>query len=228
MARKILAIAALGASVLIGASTPAGAALVTAWYGDEDGFGVGIRTGVMNPISSNATASDAPGTDQRRGGGTPATSPFQPSGGFSYAIDVTARVTSATLVMRLGAFTPTPPAGSPNRLTLDGIDFSSFITGFTANATGGFLVEMRSLTLPDTFYANLLDGIVSLAGTRLAERNNRGSFQVDFLRLDIVTADQVVVSEPPALALLGAGLLGLGLVARRRVPGGARGADAAA
>ena len=215
MARESLRRTFLISALLLVLPGTAGSALISAWYGDDDGFGVGIRSGIMNPVSSNATATDAPGTDVRRAGGNPAFPAFQPTGGFSYAIDIAARITAATLIMRLGAFTPTPPAGTANSLILDGVDFSSFIGTFTANASGGFLVETRSLDLPSSFFPSLLDGAVSLSGTRLAEVVNRGSFQVDFLRLDIVTAAATPVSEPPALALLGAGLLGLGLVARR-------------
>lgn len=210
MARSFLAGATLAALALLGTSPPAAAAVITAWYGDDDGFGIGATTGTINATVSRASIGEAAGTDVRRIGNAAAAA-FQPTGGFTYAMHAGATIGAASLTLRLGSFTPTNPVSGANLLMLDETNFSSFIASFTANVPSGDRVQTLTLSLPQSFYASLLDGTVSLAGSRLSEGRGRGSFQVDYLRLDVVT-----VSEPSALAMLGAGLLGLGLVARRQ------------
>jgi hypothetical protein len=59
----------------------------------------------------------------------------------------------------------------------------------------------------------LADGNVALAGTIVSEESGAGSFQIDFLRLDIST-----IPEPAGLVLVLIGLLLSGMTCRSRGP----------
>ncbi len=87
---------------------------------------------------------------------------------------------------------------------------AGFLDGFSTAHSN--IIETRSFVLPAAFFALFADGSVSLNGTRITEDSGSESFQIDFLRLDIVTS----VPEPSSLALFGLALAGLSLFRRKR------------
>ena len=210
------------ASLLVAAAfQSAHASLITTYYGDEDGFGVGVTSGLMDPFTSNQDPGEAPLTDAKlissallgQGAGCTATEcgPFIPGGSFDpFVLD--GPIISAVLTLRTGSFDSSPPLDGTNVIYLDGmlVD-ASFIDGFSTANTN--LVETRSISLNASFFPLLLDGSVSLAGTHISEASGSQQFQVDFLRLDITTA---AVPVPAAVWLFGSGLLGLVGLARRK------------
>ena len=215
---KLLGIAALGASLSFGAT----AGTITAYYGDDDGFGIGATTGTINATVSNAAVGEAAGTDTQLIGSASffAGPNFGPSGGFAFAVPSGSIIVGATLTMRVGSWTnngnPVDGPGS-NLIKLDGQDVdAAFLASFTANLGGGDDIEERTINLTPDFFADMADGSVSLAGSNLSEAGGFGSFQVDFLRLDITTRETSDVPAPAPLGLLALGLGVLGVAKRRR------------
>ena len=204
----------LTAAVLFGLVGLANATAITSYYGDDDGFGVGA-TSTVDPNVSHQGIGEAAYTDLRLIGGpySPTYPDFAPTGNFS-AFTVDGPITSAILTLRTGSFDSAPTLDYPNRIYLDGtlVD-PAFINSFSSYDTNN--VETKSWTLSPIFYSLLADGIVSLAGTNLAEASGSGSFQVDFMRLDIVT-EAAPVPEPSTFLLFGAGLAGVGLMRRKK------------
>ena len=214
--RDLAKLAVLAASLAAIASTPSRAAVITTYYGDDDGFGVGLYD-FIDPVSNDADPGEAPGTDVRLIGGTSLAPGFKPLGGFD-PFSISGTVTSAVLTLRLGAFNSGPdPLEPPNLIVLDGLTVpASFIDGFSQTNLNG--VETRSFALDSSFFSIFSDGAVSLDGTRLTEAYLKGSFKVDFLRLDITTAADTAVPEPGtwAMMLAGFGVVGASLRRRRR------------
>ena len=199
----------------------AAAATVSAYYGDDDGFGIGETSGIFSdPLFSHNTAGDAPLTDMSLiSNNTWACSqpdgtcgPFNPTGSFS-AFAVSGTITSATLTLRVGSFDSAPPLDGPNKIYLDGMLVDpAFINSFSS-VDDHDLIETLSINLDAAFFPLLADGNVSLAGTYLSEASGSHRFQVDFLRLDI---QSTVIPLPAAAWLFGSGLMAMGWVARRR------------
>ena len=203
--------------VIAGTFQSAHASLITAYYGDDDGFGVGVTSGTMDPQTANATSGDAPLTDiplistALANLCNPGCGPFNPGGSFDpFTLD--GPIVSAVLTLRTGSLDTTNPEDGPNVIYLDGLLVdTSFIDGFSASNTAD--VETRSITLNSSFFSVLSDGAVSLAGTHISETSGSRRFQVDFLRLDITTSP---VPIPAAVWLFGSGLLGLVVMTRRK------------
>lgn len=193
-------------------AAPASAATVTTYYGDDDGFGLG-KTGssdTISPTNSNATL-DAEFTDLRLIGtncsGAPCAAPaFAPTGNFT-PFTVDGIVVSAMLTMRVGAFDSGPnPFDGANILRLDGLAVDdSFLSGFSTLNTNK--VQTRSIMLDPAFFTLLNDGMVSLAGTHISNDTGSGSFQVDMLRLQIVS--ELPPPPPAAVPLPGSAALAL-------------------
>lgn len=193
------------------------AGTVSAYYGDDDGFGVGATSGIINPDVNNQGPGEAFLTDMRLISSGPfictlpdgTCGPFNPTGNFN-SISVSNAITSVTLTLRTGSFDSSVALDAPNRIYLDGLLVDPlFINGFSSANTDN--VETRSINLNPSFYPVISDGMVSLAGTHISEASGSGSFQVDFLRLDVA-----VVPIPAAIWLFGSGLLGLIGISRRK------------
>jgi hypothetical protein len=194
---------------------PALAATITTFYGDSDGFGIGATSGILNAATSNASLGEAAGTDVRLIGNSGAFSApaFTPTGGFA-AFAPFSSITSAILTIRMGSFVPTGSVDGANVLLLDGLAVNPlFLNSFTGGAND--LIDTQSFALAPSFYAALLDGSVSLNGTHISEGSGFGSFQIDFLRLEI-TGTLAAVPEPSTWAMLLTGFAGVGMVTRRR------------
>lgn len=176
------------------------AASITTFYGDDDGFGVGQTTGILaNPSTSHQQRGEAPLTDQRLVGGLFYFPAFAPTESFNpFKINPGEIITAASLTLRTGSFDSGPnPVAGLNRILLDGLEVSSsFINGFST--LNGNQIETQTINLASSFFSRLADGLVSLAGTYISEASGSGSFQVDFVRLDITT--QAADPEPSQTA----------------------------
>lgn len=207
---------------LIGLCFTAGAhaTLISTFYGDDDGFGIGVTSGFIgDPLISHQGPGEAPLTDQRLVGGNFTPPPFTPPGSFApFVLPVGESIVGATLTLRTGAWDsgPNPLDGvGTNRIVLDGLELASSFLDEFSSVEDFPDVEQHSIALSPAFFALFADGLVSLDGTHLSEDAGSSSFQVDFLRLDIETTAASAAPEPASELLFGAGLFGL-LALRRR------------
>ena len=217
----------VAAPLCLGPLTAAEAAVITTYYGDDDGFGLGKTgpTDTIDPVTSQADGTDAPFTDLRLiaddcGVVACDAPPFAPVDGFD-PFTTLGVVTKAVLTLRVGAFDSGPnPFDGPNVILLDGLAVpSSFINGFSTQNTNN--VQTRTIMLPSAFFPLIADGDVSLAGTHISNDTASGSFQVDMLSLTVTHEEPVPAPLPPAaaLALAGLGALWLGGGRKRRGAG---------
>lgn len=197
------------------AGNPAQAAVITTFYGDNDGFGTGLFTGSFSsdPFGvNNASVGEAAFTDRGM------ISNVKPTGNFA-SFSISGSIVTATLTARFGSFDPTPPLQNPNILLLDGLDvaslgfFNLFADKTGASGDANNAIETVSLALTAAYFPLLADGNVSLNGTRISEGSNSGSFMIDYLQLTITTAE---IPEPGTLAILSISLAGLGFARRKR------------
>jgi hypothetical protein len=199
--------------LLVSSASPLRAAVIIAYYGDDDGFGVGETSGnLTDPDTSHQGPGEAALTDMRLIGNAFTFPAFAPTGAFSaFSIPGSATVTGLTLTLRTGAFDSGPsPVDGPNVVYLDGMLVpSSFINGFSQVAVSQ--IETLSISLDSSFFSILADGLVSLNGTHISENSGSASFQVDFMRLDITTNGAEGVPEPGTVTLAAAGLCALAL-----------------
>ena len=193
------------------------AATITVIYGDNDGFGVGASI-FKDPLVSNATLGDAPFTDVRLVGGTSSTGPFLPTSTLLFGPPV-GTITSVLVTLRMAEFGGNQsPLSGPNSIVVDEVTVpDTFLNSFLSMATGGVgrNIDTRSFSLDSSFFSLFADGSINLTGTRISERSNFGSFQVDYLSFAVTTTD-VSVPEPATMGLLGISLGSLGLVKRRQ------------
>ncbi len=193
--------------------------IITRYYGDDDGFGIGATTALWLPHVGHASNGEAPFTDVPLiGAGNSSQPAFTPTASFLYEIPEGEVIVGATLTMRAGSWVPGPnPVDGLNRFFLDGQDLSAGFLGLFTNQPTGFpeTVETRSLSLSSSIFALLADGEASLAGTHLSENGGNGSFQIDFVSLEIQTR---VVPEPAAFTLMAVGGIcaAAGMWVRRR------------
>jgi hypothetical protein len=113
----------LALAVLTLAISPiARATLISTFYGDDDGFGVGETAGnLTSPNTSNAGVGEAALTDVRLIGTGFAAPPFTPTGSFG-AFVLDGPIVSIMLTLRTGAFDSGPsPVDGPNSIVLDGM-----------------------------------------------------------------------------------------------------------
>jgi hypothetical protein len=214
--RKLLLVVLVMACFLV-AARQALASTITVFYGDADGFGIGAMT-TLDPTVSHASPGEAPFTDLQLIGDSQVFSgpAFAPTGSFdAYVIPAGEMIIAATLTMSAGAWdVGASPVDGANTLMLDGLAVpTSFFSLFTANngletpAGANTAIETQSLVLSSTIFPLLADGLVSLNGTHLSEQDGSGSFQIDFLRLDIETQGPAPIPEPTSIALLSVGLV---------------------
>jgi len=195
---------------------PASGAVITVFYGDADGFGVGAAV-FKDPTVSSASGGEAAGTDIRLIGTGFSAPAFAPTSALSFG-SIAAPISSIQITMSLLAFGgDISPTDGPNSIILDGLavpvsflgGFSSFLDAANPN------IETRSALLPSGFFSLFADGSINLTGTRISERDGFQSFQIDYMRFDIVT--DAAVPEPGTLGSIALGLGGIGWALRRRL-----------
>ncbi len=216
-------------SLLLGLvlASPMSAATVTSFYGDDDGFGLGITSGALpDPSVANASPGEAPFTDVPLGNefllATPA---FEPTGSFD-PFTLQGPILAATLTIRLASFQPKLPVIN-NKLSFNGLNILPISDVFAGldDKLDGFDHRIDTLVYDLSENASwiaiqnvLKTGNVSLNGTIWQDRDGFGLFQVDFLKLTIETQDPIAPIPLPASLPILVGALGLlGLASRRRV-----------
>jgi hypothetical protein len=215
----------LMAVAFLAVASTAHAALVTGYYGDDDGFGIGATSGLLpsgNPFGfEHVGTGEAPFTDVGLIGNGFIEPAFRPTYGITLDFEPGATITAATLTLRTGAFSSFAPLNGPNRIRLDGVDigdelFSQFAANSfpESNSFDGTAIETRSVALSPALFPLLADGNVSLIGTHISESVGGGSFVVDFVSLTVETAP-AAVPEPGTLVFVAAAALGLVSIARR-------------
>ncbi|MBY0439698.1 MAG: hypothetical protein K2W80_16055 [Burkholderiales bacterium] len=209
---------------LLSVST-AHAATVVTFYGDDDGFGIGVRTGTLADTRiSNATPGDAPLTDAPMFQDALNQPQFRPTGSFAPFV-VTGDIVSATLSLRVAGLRVGPVDN--NRIFLDGFDIGrapgrDLFGQVSDKPAEDTTIEELSVSLSSFFFPFLADGSVSLDRSRILQFTENvfaplAPFQVDFIRLTIETRDPgvAVVPLPPAAPLLALGLAAVVALGRR-------------
>ncbi len=84
-----------------------------AFYGDQDGFGVGAVGILADPTISNAGVGEAVGTDVRLIDPGFSGTAFVPVGGFSFVVPAGEAIAAASLTMRAASFDSVSPGRPP-------------------------------------------------------------------------------------------------------------------
>ena len=182
------------------------AGLTTTYYGDDDGFGIGVTAGTINPTISNQGAGEAPLTDLRLiGNGSWSCSapggvcgPFNPTGSFN-PFSLTGTITGAVLTLRTGSFDSAPALDAPNRIFLDGVLVDpAFINSFSSLASDGVetFANPPELT-PDAegvYQLRFGPSAVEIGGKRYCLRTYNGSVPGPTIRVPAGTDRSVRVN----------------------------------
>lgn len=212
MLLRVLAVLAMLGSLSV--ATPSLAVAISVMVGDNDGYGFGVPdNGTAVWPGPGPSGSDY---DGRSAGEAAATNGAQITDVYSAIFPTAGPNGSTTASVRFGLLPGTLLSGS---LTIDMGDFQSTAGGpISADVNGiplpfAFDDGFQSTVVRDFALNAAMIAAANLAGEVILNLDHSGSF--DFIAFDFFTLN-AEVPEPGTMLLLGIGLLGLGVAARRR------------